>query len=417
MTAVVRAAVFVLVLAGAVPAHAQWTRVTEVPASDVFSVWTKGDTIAAGLDTAAVLSTDGGATWKVSARVAPAVNAVQAVRVHHGKLYAGTYGQGMFVSHDQGDTWLPFSQGLVGGIANAQLFTTDLALDGNRLLLATSGAGPWVRDLSAPAGTWSHYGAVFEPNQSSNMNGIAVGGGRLFACAGGNGTVFFRDPGSPDWTLSWLDNVGIVPGLGAITAIRTASRWVVGSNAGVFHSALGQSPWTFRDLALGTLFNVGFALHGTELIGAFGTSGGTAYMVSVDDGANWEATEDQEFVFTYNIATRGNTLYAARFDGLWRRPLDGAVAVPEAPVSLRFSVEGAHPVRGPMRFRFALPSAGSAAIDVFDAGGRRVARLEEVAPAGAHAVAWDARGLAPGVYLARLTAGGRSAVTRFVRVR
>ena len=36
---------------------------------------------------------------------------------------------------------------------------------------------------------------------------------------------------------------------------------------------------------------------------------------------------------------------------------------------------------------------------------------------GANEVTWKTGGLSPGVYLARLSAGGRSEVVRFVRVR
>lgn len=410
--------VAVLVLAGAAPAAAQWTPVAEVPVTSIFSVWVNGDTIAAGSDSLAHVSTDGGVTWKTSAKVAPGVTSVQAVRVHNGRLYAGTFGQGLFVSNDLGTTWQGFSQGLSGGIANSHLFISDFLVRGDSMFAATSGAGPYVRNLAA-AGTWSHFGNVFEPNQASNMNAIAAGGSRLLASAGANGTVFFRDPGQPDWTLSWLNNVGIVPGLGALTAIWTGSRWVVGSNVGVFHSVLGQSPWTFSDVGLGTLFNVAFALRGQDLFACFGTGAGSTMEISHDHGATWQLIEELPVIFTFNIATHGNTLYAARFDGLWRRSI-ATVSVPRVsdPTRLSFAVMGPQPVRDDVRFRFVLPEASRGVIELFDVAGRRSSdRFEGAWSAGSHEVAWSARGLAPSVYLARLTAGSRSEVVRFVLVR
>src|SRR5262247_494515 len=92
------------------PAWAQWTQVPDVTASDVFSVWTNGDTIVAGADSIAYVSTNAGATWKRSEKVAAGVTSVRSVRIHNGRLYAGTNrfdspGQGVFVSDDLGDTW------------------------------------------------------------------------------------------------------------------------------------------------------------------------------------------------------------------------------------------------------------------------------------------------------------------------
>jgi hypothetical protein len=407
-----------ILLAFASPALAQWTRVTDLPVTDVFSVWVKGDTITAGVDTAAYVSTNGGATWKRSAKVTTGVTSVEVVRVHKGRLYAGTIGQGMFVSLDSGDTWLPFNQGLTGGIANSHLFIKDLLVRGDSLFAATAGAGPWVRNLAATPGSWSHYGAVFEPNQASNMEAIAAGGSRLLACAGANGTVFFRDPGQPDWTLSWMNNLGIVAGLGALTSIWTGTGWVVGSNVGVFRSTLGQSPWTFTDVGLGTLLNVSFALRGPVLFGMFGTGAGSTIEFSRDHGATWQFVEELPFIFTYGIATHGSTLYAARFDGLWRRSVANVSAPPVlTSAQLRFAVVGPQPVRDHVRFGFELPEAGHAAIDIFDIGGRRAGRIANEWPAGSNETRWDSSALPAGVYLARLSVGARSEVVRFVRVR
>jgi hypothetical protein len=324
----------------------------------------------------------------------------------------------VFVSDNFGGTWLGFSQGLVGGIANSQLFLQDLLVRGDSLYAATSGAGAWVRNL-AVAGTWSHFGNAFEPNQASNMNGIAAGGGQLLACAGFNGTVFFRRAGDADWTLSWLDDAGIQPGLAALSAAWTGYGWVVGTNVGVFRSPQGQEPWEFTDMGFGTLFNVSFATRGRDLFASFGNGGGATLGFSRDDGATWQELETLPFTFVYALALRGSELYAARFDGLWRRSIaDVSVPRSHAPAHLGFAIAGTQPVGDEVRFRFDLPAPGPVAIDLYDVAGRRAAAaIRGSWPAGAHELAWDARGLAAGVYHARLTAAGRQAVVRLVRVR
>ncbi len=400
----------------ATSAHAQWTRVADVPVSTIYSAWANGDTIAAGSDSSAYVSVDGGLTWKHTADVASGISAVSAVRLRNGRLYAGTSGKGVFVSDDLGDTWIAFNQGLTGGLFNSQLFISDLLLDGDRMLAATSGAGAYARDLTA--GNWAHFGEEFEPNQSSNLNDVAAGGSRLVACGGFNGTVFWRDPGDPDWTLSWLEERGITPGLAALTAAWNGFGWVVGSNIGVYRSVTGQGPWTLGGPNLGTLLFTSFATRGRDLFAAFQSGSNAVVSISADDGATWRELETLPFTFVFEIARSGSVLYAGRADGLWRRSI-ADVSVPSEPRAPgRFALAGAQPVRGAARFRFALETSGDVRIDVFDAAGRRVATVTHGAyGAGAHALDWDAHALAPGVYEARFLTRDRVETTRLVRVR
>jgi hypothetical protein len=82
----------------ATDAQAQWTRVDDIPVANVYSVFTNGDTIAVGSDGNAFVSVNGGATWIPSAPIVPDTIAVEDVVVRNGKVYAGTFGLGAFVS-------------------------------------------------------------------------------------------------------------------------------------------------------------------------------------------------------------------------------------------------------------------------------------------------------------------------------
>ena len=72
---------------------------------------------------------------------------------------------------------------------------------------------------------------------------------------------------------------------------------------------------------------------------------------------------------------------------------------------------GPNPARGGGVLRFQLPDAARVQLDVYDAAGRRVARLADgIMTAGAHSVQWlrtddGGRRVGPGVYLARLKSG------------
>ncbi len=77
-------------------------------------------------------------------------------------------------------------------------------------------------------------------------------------------------------------------------------------------------------------------------------------------------------------------------------PRTGGVRVTPAP----------NPTAGATRFLVSQPASGRVRLAVYDALGREVAVvMDEVRPAGEHAVAWDAAALPAGVYLYRLSAG------------
>lgn len=402
------------------PAAAQWAPVEAVPAHPVIAVRSFGDTIVAGTGLQVFVSTDAGASWHPSAPVPAGAVIVQSLLVRNGTLYAGTGRGGVFVSTDLGASWTAFNEGLVGGFADSQLDVSDLVVLGNDLYAATLGAGVYERVLS-PAGTWHHFGEEFEPNQASNVRGLAVGGTRLLAAAGANGSVFFRDPGDADWTQSFLDNVGLHPGLSAFGAVFTGTGWVVATGAGqrVFDSASGAGPWTIVNLGLGTLDSEALATRGHDVFGAFNRTLDAVIAHSGDDGVSWDGLDDLPGVLVFQMATVGNDLYAARADGLWlRSTATVSVPVAGAHAGLRLALAGAQPVGREVRLRFEMPEAGDATIEVFDLAGRRAARLSQPSlAAGPHEVAWNARDLAPGVYAVRLSAVHQQDVVRIVRAR
>jgi hypothetical protein len=421
MLALVALAAIATAVASATPTAAQpWTRVLDVPPKNVFSLVSLDDTLLAGTDTSVYVSVDGGTTFRASRRPGTGVPILQSTLMHNGRLFVGTAGQGVFVSNDRGASWAAFNQGLVGGLFDTQLDVADLEVRGDSLFAATLGAGVWVRSLTGAGATWHTFGSEFEPNQAANVASLAVGGTRLLACAGGNGSVFRRDPGNPEWTISWLDNVGLRPGLEAKEAAFNGHAWVVGTIRGVHRSTAGQEPWSLFDPGLGPLQHVAFGVQKNFLFAAFDIVNAVAIESSLDDGVTWHLMEVLPQAFVFRMASARNELFAARADGLWRRALDTVSAGDgaSAPSALRLAVVGRQPVGDDVRLHFALPEAAHASIALYDVRGRRVAPVVNGDwPAGDQIVALDARGLRPGVYEALLVAGGRRAVTRIVHER
>ena len=396
------------------PAAAEWTRIPEIPATDVFAVRIVGDTIAAGVGGTAYVSADGGASWRHAEQIGNN-SPVDGLWIRNGRVYAGTFGGGVFVSDDLGASWQPFNEGLVGGVLNSQLAVGDLEVLGDRLFAGTLGAGVYVRTL-ATGETWHPFGQEFEPNQASNVNDIAVGGTRLLACAGANGTTFHRDPADADWTVDFIVGGTLHPGLIGYTALWTGSRWVLGTGSSVFTSANGQAPWVPSTTSTPHPSWATFAQFGPVLAGAFDVLDTLVMAESRDGGDTWVRSETLHGVFGYQLATRGGALYAARSDGLWIRT--GIVSVVPGPTAgLRFAL-ATQPVQNVARFRFELANAADASIELYDLRGRRAAeRATGSWSAGVHDWNVDVHGLSPGVYWARLTSGSQRESARFIRIR
>jgi hypothetical protein len=401
----------------AAPARAQWSPVKDVQGFNIFAVRSQGDTILAGADSSVFISTNAGLSFTQSAKPAFGTVSVGGLVIRNGRIYAGTFGQGVFVSDNLGATWTAFNQGLTGGFLESQLDVLDLEVRSDTLFAATGGAGVYARAL-APGNTWHHFGEIFEGWQASTVVDLALGGSRLLASGGANGMVFRRDPGQPEWIESFLKNVGLFSGVGAQMAEWTGSGWVVGTNIGPFWSTAGQEPWTRVNLAIGAIDHSAFTTTGSRLFGAFSVAPGCVIESSPNNGVTWEFLEFLPGVFTYALAQSHGTIYAGRLDGLWRRDNPNLAVEPGAARGLGFALEGAQPVRGSARLRFELAQPEVVEIATYDVRGRIAgARVRETMPAGVHSIAVSLEGLPPGVYAAQLVAGARREAVRLVHVK
>ncbi len=77
------------------------------------------------------------------------------------------------------------------------------------------------------------------------------------------------------------------------------------------------------------------------------------------------------------------------------------------PEALALAPPAPNPTAGAVRLRFATPAAGPVRLTVHDVLGREVVVLvDDERPAGPHVETWNVRGVASGVYVVRLEAGG-----------
>jgi len=120
-------------LVAAMPAAAQWSQVPAIPTTNIYGMFSNADTLIAGTDSVLYVSTNAGVTWQRTSRVTSVVFALPAVWFRNGRIYAGAFGQGVFVSDNLGTTWQDYNQGLVGGFQDSQLDVGDLQQRGDSL--------------------------------------------------------------------------------------------------------------------------------------------------------------------------------------------------------------------------------------------------------------------------------------------
>ena len=135
------------------------------------------------------------------------------------------------------------------------------------------------------------------------------------------------------------------------------------------------------------------------------TGGGTFNFVAQD------STALQLFTFNVPSPPTSVTLDPDQWVLKSVTTVTGVVA-PTAARGLELAVPSPNPTRGKAAITFSTPREGAADVDVIDASGRRVSRLQQgIIAAGEHNVTWSGRSdsgvaLRPGVYWVRLAFGG-----------
>lgn len=162
---------------------------------------------------------------------------------------------------------------------------------------------------------------------------------------------------------------------------------------------------------------------------AGGGSFGSRSVLAVWDGTAWESAADFEGgggggVIALAVMDSGDLLVGGAFPGLsgvlssniaLYQPAVMDASAPTASLAQSLVV-APNPTRGAARLTATVP-AGAAEVSVYDALGRHVAVAFEGETSGTLSVPLDLSGLAPGVYVVRLSAGDAVETARFVVAR
>ncbi len=299
---------------------------------------------------------------------------IMAIAVNGTHVYAGTYGGGVHLSTNDGDSWTPVNNGL------PYQDVLSLAVRGTNVFVGlhdqtSSGGGCHVTSNNGVS--WSLFNSGMNDNQ---VRSIAVNDTAVYVISGsvlGGGGVLMSSDNHPTWQTmnNGLPNIEMnsitLKGsnaflstlYGGIYASSTSGAlWAtanngIPSNVNFFYvfSVMGSDVYagsdngvwkTTDDGASWTQVNNGITAAGMNIrsfantgsILFAGTYGGV--FMSVDNGNSWtELNNGLGDLETHSLAISDNYLYVGTHSsGVWRFPLNEIAGLAQEKVSSSFSI-------------------------------------------------------------------------------
>ena len=435
-----------------------------------------GTNIFAGTDCGVFVSADNGSNWvPLSTGGNPDVHVV-ALAARGAELFAGTtwgsggkggyYGSSIFHSTNNGDSWVPQMTGHascfamqsanvfagMGGVflsTNSGTSWTETCLGlfryDNRALVV-AGANLFAGTsrgvfLSSNGGTsWTEIDDGLPPVLPVSSLAISpadggAGATNLFAGASGYG-VFLSTNSGTSWNSvnDGLTNTG-VSCLAVSPNGAGGTSLFAGTGGGVFVSTNNGTSWSGANMGLTDTTVLTLAVSPADGgAGATNLLAGTpsGVFLSTNNGSNWQLFNSGLNQWasalclndTYVFAGTGSSGMISEYGaGVWRRLRSEMLAGVETPVgrlpsAFELNQNYPNPFNPSTTIQFSIKNSEFSILRVYDILGREVAVLvnERKLP-GSYTVRFDAKGLASGVYIYRLTVGEFHSEKKMVVVR
>jgi len=230
------------------------------------------------------LSTNNGSSWSAVNTGLTNLN-VQTLAVNGTNLFAGTRNGGIFLSTDNGTNW---------SASNTGLTTTNiwcLTASATNLFAATD-AGVFISSDNGTSWTSMSVGLT-----SMNVYALAVSGTNLYA--GAIGGVFLSTNNGTSWTpvSNGLTNTNILA-----LAVSGTNLFAGTESGGVFRSTNNGSSWTSVNNGLTDLdiFSIAICTNGAGGENIFAGSWDDGIFLSTNNGANWTAVNTGLIITSIN---------------------------------------------------------------------------------------------------------------------
>ncbi len=364
----------------------------------------------------------------------------------------GIYNTAYNVARWNGTTWSPLGSGTNGQVEILKLVPNGAG--GHDLYAGgafTTAGGVTVNRIAKWNGTtWSALGTGCNSFVESlayadnGAGGLDIYAGGQFTTAGGVAAASIAKWDGSTWSAvgGGLTLTGTTAKCEELRVVRSGAGGLLMYVGGSFTAAGGQSiqnlaAWDGTSwAALGSgvdapVFGLDMKDGVLYVAGAFATAGGVATNgCATWDGANWAAIPGNVTTRANMLLVDGSDLYIAGVNDLTRchtslnfarytLPSTSGVGSPEVPAAAGALAQNApNPFNPQTEIAFRLDRDAHAVLRVFDARGRAVATLVEGAlAAGDHAVRFDGKGLASGLYVYRLEIDGVPQARKMMLVR
>lgn len=324
-----------------------------------------GNTIYASTERGVYKSTDNGTTWVSSGLASSDVRGL-AINPSDGALYAAAWGAGAYKSTDNGANWIQINNGL------ENLASSSVLIHNNTILIGTFG-GSIGKSVDGGA-SWTMINAgtpyIWSLGKSS--------GGTIFAGSYGSGLFVSNDAGASWFRESSGLNASYIYG---ITGDQSGNVFISSWNNGIWFA----SPSSFDNTASYNWQSIG--MQGTRV---------TAIVYNQTDGSLLAATSNGQFF--KNDAPTSN-----RESGI------------TAPGEFALMNNYPNPFNPSTVIEFSVKTREFVTLSVYNISGELVSTLlsNELNP-GKYSIAFDARGLASGIYIYRLSSPSGNIVRKMI---
>jgi photosystem II stability/assembly factor-like uncharacterized protein len=328
----------------------------------------------AGTTSGIYRSSDNGANW---AKVSTDTN-IYSLAASGAWVVAGSYGGGIYRSSDNGTTWAQANTGL------KNIVVTRLASTGTTLFAGTRGGG--VFRSSDNGANWSEINNGMGPQ---TVIELATNGTSVVAVV--PEVVYYSTDNGDSWTKATIEPEAF-KGL-----IASGSNYYLGYRTGVMRSTDNGATWATYN-KVGVVDNSGQMYHAKSSSWA---GGGLPSPVAA-------------------MAVSGEKLYVAtEGGGMWQRSVLEPASVGSHQQSASEMALYPNPATSSMALSYRLDMRTSVSVTMYDALGRIVSQpvIDAMQEAGEQQVALATDGLAAGVYLCSVNAGGVERTVRFMVTR
>lgn len=378
---------------------AQWQKVEQINSQFVYSALFTGDDCFVGSDSL-YISRDRGLTWQSTTLNGHAIE-VTALFKYDNKIFAGTYGNGVFISINNGLSWQNYNLGLSGFTLYAKKFVAS----GDTIFYATDGGGIYY--LLSNSDTWQSYNQNLPSNIAWTINDLVVTNNNFVASAGSSGYYYLRPKGSAQWIEKRMQTPqGIFMTPNAF--LSTGDIVFSGSRFGIYKSLDEGNTFDSAGISAMDIAVVSFVKDDNRIYAGYTRSAGNDFFVwySDDLGNAWNIFA-HEFQYLHHLYIYDQKIWAATNNGLWFNNLDPSSVDPINSLNgFNLYQNYPNPFNPSTTIQYSLSSSQFVTLKVYDVLGNEISTLiDEHKQAGFYEVSFNASSLPSGIYFYKLQFG------------